>query len=106
MCAHEAPVRDMDPNLQKGYHETRRSLLSSKYIPMRPKTPYMEAGMRLKLFRSLGGFGTCRHSRDLTKSKSNTRVESSALDEYQRTIEANVLEPVHVRRLVIFVTVG
>jgi len=64
MCAHEAPVRDVDPNAQKNYHETRRSLLSSKYIPMRPIPPYMEAGMRLKLFQSLGGFGTYRHSRD------------------------------------------
>jgi len=79
MCAHEAPVRDIDPNVQKAYHETRRSLLSSKYMPMRPNPPYMEAGVKLKLFQSPGGLGTYRHSQDLTKSKSNTRVESSAL---------------------------
>jgi len=46
---------------------------------MRPKPPYMEAGMKLKLFQSPGGFGTYKHSRDLTKAKPNTRVESSAL---------------------------
>ena len=46
---------------------------------MRLKRPYMEAGMKLKLFQSPAGLGTYRHARDLTKSKSNACVEPSAL---------------------------